>query len=55
MRPSVKAVLGKFPAVKILGEEDGRCLIQGEMFEKGVEMWLRGQGEMVKEVCVKKV
>ncbi len=47
--PSVEAVLDRLPTARILREEDGKYLIQAEVFGKGVEMWLRSQGEMVRD------
>lgn len=44
---SVEAVLDRLPTAKILREEDGRYLISAETFGKGIEMWLRSQGDNV--------
>lgn len=51
--PSVEAVLDRLPTARILREEDGRYLVQAEVFGKGVEMWLRSQGNMVQDVVIK--
>lgn len=53
--PSVEAVLDRLPTAKILREEDGSYLIQAEVFGKGVEMWLKSQGNMVKDVLIKEL
>lgn len=45
--PSVEAVLDRLPTAEILEEKDGRYLIQAEVFGKGIDMWLRSQGEYV--------
>ena len=45
---SVEAVLDRLPTAKILDEENGVYTISAEVFGKGIEMWLRSQGEMVK-------
>lgn len=47
---SVEAVLDRLPTAKILREEDGRYLISAETFGKGIEMWLRSQGDNVELV-----
>lgn len=44
---SVEAVLDRLPTAKILAEEDGVYTISAEVFGKGIEMWLRSQGENV--------
>ena len=53
--PSVEAVLDRLPTARILREEDGKYLIQAEVFGEGVEMWLRSQGEMVRDVVRKEI
>ena len=45
---SVEAVLDRLPTAKILSEEDGKYLIQAEVFGDGIDMWLRSQGEIIK-------
>lgn len=47
---SVEAVLDRLPTAKILKEEDGKYLITAETFGKGIEMWLRSQGDYVEVV-----
>lgn len=43
----IDAVLDRLPTAKILSEEDGVYTVQAEVFGKGIEMWLRSQGENV--------
>lgn len=45
--PDVDAVLDRLPTAKILSEEDGVYTLSAEVFGKGIEMWIRSQGEMV--------
>ena len=45
--PDVDAVLDRLPTAKILNEENGIYTVSAEVFGKGVEMWVRSQGEMV--------
>ena len=45
---SVEAVLDRLPTARILSESDGKYVIQVEVFGKGIEMWMRSQGECVK-------
>ena len=46
--PSVEAVLDRLPTAEILSEKDGAYEIRAEVFGKGIEMWLKSQGEMIK-------
>ena len=45
--PSVEAVLDRLPTAEIVGEHDGEYEIKAEVFGKGIEAWLRSQGEYV--------
>lgn len=45
--PSVEAVLDRLPTAEILSEKDGTYEIRAEVFGKGIDMWLRSQGEFV--------
>lgn len=51
--PSVEAVLDRLPTAEILSEKDGEYEIRAEVFGKGIEMWLRSQGEYIKYVSTK--
>ena len=46
--PSLEAVLDRLPTAKILKEDAGGWDVEAEVFGKGIEMWLRGQGEHIK-------
>ena len=48
--PSVEAVLDRLPTAKILQHDDHGYLISAEVFGKGIDMWLRSQGDMVKRI-----
>lgn len=48
--PSIEAVLDRLPTAKIIGERDGVYTVQAEVFGKGVEMWLRSQGDNIQIV-----
>ena len=41
----IDAVLDRLPTARIIKEEDGKYVIEAEVFGKGIEMWLRSQGE----------
>lgn len=44
---SVEAVLDRLPTAQILDETDGVYTISAEVFGKGIDMWLRSQGDAV--------
>lgn len=48
--PSVEAVLDRLPTAKILQHDGSGYLISAEVFGKGINMWLRSQGDMVEMV-----
>ena len=44
----IDAILDRLPTAKILSEEDGKYVVEAEVFGKGIDMWLRSQGKDVK-------
>lgn len=50
--PSIEAVLDRLPTAKVTDEQDGVYTVQAEVFGKGVDMWLRSQGEYVERMEV---
>lgn len=52
--PSVEAVLDRLPTAKILQHNGNGYLITAEVFGKGIDMWLRSQGDMVEMNTVHK-
>lgn len=45
--PSIEAVLDRLPTAKIIEQDDEGWLIEAEVYGKGIDMWLRSQGEYV--------
>ena len=45
--PSIEAVLDRLPTAEVLDEKDGVYTVSAEVFGKGIEMWLRSQGEYI--------
>lgn len=45
---SIESVFDRLPTAKILNEENGVYTVEAEVFGKGIDMWLRSQGEYVK-------
>ena len=52
--PSVEAVLDRLPTAKIEQQNENGYLILAEVFGKGINMWLRSQGDMVEPYNVHK-
>ena len=50
---SVEAVLDRLPTAQIENEKEGVYTITAEVFGKGIEMWLRSQGDMVNNIEIK--
>lgn len=48
--PSVEAVLDRLPTAQVLKQDENGYLINAEVFGKGIDMWLRSQGNMVEVV-----
>lgn len=48
--PDINAVLDRLPTAEVLDEENGVYTVQAEAFGKGIDMWLRSQGELVEVV-----
>ena len=44
---NIEAVLDRLPTAKILAEEDGVYTVGAEVFGKGIDIWLRSQGDQV--------
>lgn len=44
---SIEAVKDRLPTVEILSQDENGYVVTAEVFGKGIEMWLRSQGEMV--------
>lgn len=48
--PSLEAVLDRLPTAEIIGEKDGVYKIRTEVYGKGIQMWLRSQGDWIKNI-----
>lgn len=48
--PSVEAVLDRLPTAVVLEQDERGWTMEAEVFGKGIEMWLRSQGEYVKRI-----
>jgi hypothetical protein len=43
----IDAILDRLPTAEILDEENGVYTVSAEVFGKGIDMWLRSQGEAI--------
>lgn len=48
--PSIEAVLDRLPTAQIVEEDGQSWTVEAETFGKGIEMWLRSQGDYVKDI-----
>ena len=46
----IDAILDRLPTAKILNEENGVYIVSAEVFGKGIDMWLRSQGDVVEKI-----
>lgn len=46
----IDAILDRLPTAQVLSEEDGIYTVQAEVFGKGIDMWIRSQGDMIEMV-----
>jgi len=46
--PSLESVLDRLPTAKVISQDDEGWIISAEVFGKGIEMWLRSQGDYIK-------
>lgn len=44
---SLEAILDRLPTAKIMAKEDDGYIISAEVFGKGIDMWLRSQGNYI--------
>lgn len=49
---SPEAVLDRLPTAKILEENEGAYTIEAEVFGKGIDMWVRSQGDKIIEYII---
>lgn len=42
---SIEAVLDRLPTAEIIDEENGKYIVEAEVFGKGIKMWLLSQGD----------
>ena len=46
----IDAILDRLPTAQILDETDGVYIVSAEVFGKGIDMWIKSQGELVKVI-----
>ena len=45
--PSIEAVLDRLPTAEIMSQDAEGWVVEAEVFGKGIEMWLRSQGNQI--------
>lgn len=52
--PSLEAVLDRLPTSEVISEDSEGWTVEAEVFGKGVEMWLRSQGNFITSIIYQK-
>jgi predicted DNA-binding transcriptional regulator YafY len=52
---SIEAVLDRLPTAEILSEHEGTYTVTAEVYGKGIDMWLRSQGDFVSGIKIRGV
>ena len=47
---SIEAVLDRFPTANIIKHDENGWLIKAEIYGDGVDIWLRGQGDIIEVI-----
>jgi predicted DNA-binding transcriptional regulator YafY len=50
---SIEAVLDRLPTAEIVSERDGNYTVTAEVFGRGIDMWLRSQGDFVSDIKIR--
>lgn len=46
----IDAILDRLPTAKIISEDEGKYIVRAEVFGKGIDMWIRSQGDFVEVI-----
>ena len=49
--PDIDAILDRLPTAQILDETDGAFIVSAEVFGKGIDMWIKSQGDLVQIIA----
>ena len=49
--PDIDAILDRLPTAQILDETDGSFIVSAEVFGKGIDMWIKSQGDSVQIIA----
>jgi predicted DNA-binding transcriptional regulator YafY len=52
---SLEAVLDRLPTAQVTAQDETGWMIEAEVFGKGIEMWLRSQGDAVSDVTMQDI
>jgi len=48
--PSLEAVLDRLPMAEVVDDKGSGWVIRAEVFGKGIDMWLRSQGDYIQKI-----
>ncbi|MFT8322808.1 MAG: WYL domain-containing protein [Bacillus sp. (in: firmicutes)] len=49
----IDSILDRLPTAKIISEKNAAYVVEAEVFGKGIDMWLRSQGELIEIIEIK--
>lgn len=49
--PDIDAILDRLPTAQILDETDGAFIVSAEVFGKGIDMWIKSQGDSIQIIA----
>jgi predicted DNA-binding transcriptional regulator YafY len=52
---SIEAVLDRLPTAEIIRERGGTYTVTAEVFGRGIDMWLRSQGDFISNIKIEKI
>jgi predicted DNA-binding transcriptional regulator YafY len=52
---SIEAVLDRLPTAEIIREREGTYTVTAEVFGRGIDMWLRSQGDFISNIKMKEI
>ena len=47
---SIESVLDRFPTAEIIGHDESGWTVRAEVYGDGVDIWLRGQGDLIEVI-----
>ena len=46
----IEAILDRLPTAEVISEDNGVYTVSAEVFGKGIDMWLKSQGDYIERI-----